>query len=191
MDAPARRTAPVLLSVAAVGLALDQSSKALVLSRMSEGESVAVLGRFLHFTLQRNPGAAFSLFQRIPVAFTVLAFAISIAILIGLPRVKDRPHAVALGLVLAGALGNLADRVFRPPGPFRGHVIDFIDFRVWPVFNVADSCIVIGALLLIVASWRADKAKARAGAATPDAAPEPEAAHANDDSRSHEADASD
>lgn len=111
----------------------------------------------LHFTLQRNPGAAFSLFTRFPIVFTVLAAAISIGIVAYRNRVPDRIHGFALGLVLAGATGNLADRIARPPALFRGHVIDWIDFRVWPVFNIADSCIVVGAALLVLASWRHDR----------------------------------
>ncbi|HJR19220.1 MAG TPA: signal peptidase II, partial [Actinomycetota bacterium] len=73
------------------------------------------------------------------------------------PRTKDMLNAVALGLVLGGALGNLTDRLFRPPGPFRGRVIDFIDFRVWPTFNLADVAVVVGAGLLAIASFRADR----------------------------------
>jgi len=116
---------------------------------------VAAVDGVLHWTLQRNPGAAFGLFQRIPVLFTILAIAIAGAILATLRRSRDVPTSVALGLVLGGALGNLADRLFRPPGPFRGHVIDFIDFRVWPVFNLADAAVVCGAVLLAIVSLRA------------------------------------
>jgi signal peptidase II len=64
---------------------------------------------------------------------------------------------VSLGLVLGGALGNLADRLFRPPGPFRGRVIDFVDFRVWPTFNLADAAVVCGAIVLALASLRGNR----------------------------------
>ena len=116
----------------------------------------------LHWTLQRNPGAAFGIFRRAPALFTVLAIVIAAAIIVAAPRVRDRLHALAFGLVLGGALGNLADRLFRSPGPFRGRVIDFIDFRVWPTFNLADAAVVIGALLLAFASFRSDRDRAEA-----------------------------
>jgi len=147
----------VLFGVATAGVIVDQITKALALSHLREGSTTPVIGGILHWTLQRNPGAAFSLFTRFPIVFTVIAFVIATSIVVSVRRVPDRFYGVALGLVLAGALGNLADRIARPPGVFRGHVIDFIDFRIWPVFNIADSCIVVGAGLLIIASWRSDR----------------------------------
>jgi signal peptidase II len=152
-----RRTAPTLLTIASVALIADQVTKAAALSALTEGTTRPVIDGVLHWTLQRNPGAAFSLFTRFPVVFTIIATAISVGILVNIRKVPDRLHAIALGLVLGGAVGNLTDRIARPPGVLRGHVIDFIDFRVWPVFNIADSCVVVGALLLVLASWRADK----------------------------------
>jgi signal peptidase II len=152
------------LAVAAVvSLAADQITKAVALAALSDGESVPVVAGVLHWTLQRNPGAAFGLFQRVPVLFTILAIVIVVAILAAAPRVKDMLHGVALGLVLGGALGNLADRLFRPPGPFRGRVIDFIDFRIWPTFNLADVAVVVGAGLLAIASVRSERRAATTG----------------------------
>jgi signal peptidase II len=147
----------VLAVTAIVVVVLDQITKAVALAALDEGRPSHAIDGVLYWTLQRNPGAAFGIFRRAPVLFTVLAIAISIVILVAAPRVRDRVNAVALGLVLGGALGNLGDRLFRPPGPFRGRVIDFIDFRVWPAFNVADAGVVIGALLLAIASFRADR----------------------------------
>jgi signal peptidase II len=69
-------------------------------------------------------------------------------------RLGSTGWAVSLGLLLGGATGNLVDRIFRAPGPGRGAVVDFIDFRVWPVFNLADSAIVVGGLLAVVLSMR-------------------------------------
>ncbi len=153
----ARRIAFTLFGIAAVALAADQLTKAIALSALIEGVPTPVIDGVLWWTLQRNPGAAFSLFTRFPVVFTILASAISIGIIVSVRKVPDRLHAVALGLVLGGAMGNLVDRIARPPALFRGHVIDFIDLGWWPVFNIADSCVVVGALLLIVASWRAER----------------------------------
>ena len=151
----------VLASTAAASLAADQITKAIALGALEDGASTPVIDGVLHWTLQRNPGAAFGLFQRAPVVFTVLAIAIAAVIIAIAPRVRDRLNAVALGLVLGGALGNLTDRLVRPPGPFRGRVIDFIDFRVWPTFNVADIAVVVGAGLLAIASFRADRDESR------------------------------
>lgn len=168
METLGRRAYPPLLSVGVAIVALDQASKAAALAAMEFGESRPVIEGVFHWTLQSNPGAAFGLFQRLPVLFTILAFAISIGILVFARRIPDRLNAVALGLVLGGAVGNLVDRIARPPGFMRGHVIDFIDLRVWPVFNVADSAIVVGAALLVLASSRADRRakRERDGAAT-------------------------
>ncbi len=161
-----RRIPFLLFGIAAVVVGIDQVTKALVVSNLGEGESRHVIGGVLSWTLQRNPGSAFGLFRHLPVVFTVLAGLIALAIVVRGPRARDRLTAVALGLVLGGALGNLVDRIARPPGAFRGRVIDFIDFHWWPVFNLADSAVVIGAALLLIASYRTERrAKARERAA--------------------------
>jgi len=152
-----RRTIVLLLVTAAVVVALDQITKAIVVSRLRDGESVRALDGVLHWTLQRNPGSAFGLFQHIPIVFTILSAGIALGILVASPRIRARATAFSLGLVLGGAAGNLIDRIVRPPAVFRGHVIDFIDFRVWPVFNLADSAVVVGAILLAIASTIADR----------------------------------
>jgi signal peptidase II len=156
------------LAVTAVFVVVaDQISKAVALATLSDGESVRALDGLLHWTLQRNPGAAFGIFRRAPALFTLLAIAIAAAIIVTSPKVRDRLNGVALGLVLGGALGNLADRLFRSPGPFRGRVIDFIDFRVWPTFNLADSAVVVGALLLAIASFRSGDGSPRTESSNP------------------------
>lgn len=160
-----RRRAGLLYAVAAVALAADQITKAVALASLDPGRSVRALDGVLYWTLQRNPGAAFGLFQRIPVLFTILAIGISIVIVAASRRVHGGLQATAMGLVLGGALGNLGDRLFRPPGPFRGHVVDFIDLRVWPTFNLADASIVIGAALLFLWSVREDRAARSASSA--------------------------
>lgn len=153
-----------LLAVTAfVVVALDQITKAVALAALDDGESVRAIDGVLHWTLQRNPGAAFGIFRRAPVLFTVLAIVIAAAIVVAAPRVHDRLNGAALGLVLGGALGNLGDRLFRPPGPFRGRVVDFIDLRVWPTFNVADVAVVVGAVLLALASLRAGSSRPPSG----------------------------
>jgi len=150
-----------LFGIALLVIAADQGSKVLAVARLRPGVPVRALGSIMYWTLQRNPGAAFSLFTRFPWLFTILAFGIAIGIIARSNRTRDGLHAAALGLVLGGAVGNLVDRIVREPAIFRGHVVDFIDFRVWPVFNVADACIVSGALLLVLATSRAER-RARA-----------------------------
>ena len=159
-----RNTLAVAASVVVVA---DQITKAVAVEALDDGRTHPVIDGVLHWTLQRNPGAAFGIFRRAPVLFTVLAILIVVAIVVAAPRVRDRANGVALGLVLGGALGNLADRLFRAPGPFRGRVIDFIDLRVWPTFNVADSAVVVGAIVLALASVRADRGR------TPPGQPQP------------------
>lgn len=171
----------MLLAVAAVAVALDQATKALALASLDPGESVPVIDGVLHWTLQFNPGAAFGLFRRFPVVFTVLAAAIAVAILSNLRKVSDRTTAIALGLVLGGAVGNLVDRIARRPGLFRGHVVDFIDFRVWPVFNLADTAVVTGAGLLVLGSWLGERRKGAPARPRPEGERPPEESRARDD----------
>jgi signal peptidase II len=147
-----------LFVTAAIAFVTDQVTKIVAVAAMRDGESIRVIDGALRWSLERNPGAAFGIFRRAPVLFTVLAIAISIVIVVVSRTVTDRLHAAGLGLVLGGALGNLADRLIRDPGPFRGHVVDFIDFRVWPTFNLADAAVVIGAALLALASFRSKPA---------------------------------
>lgn len=151
----------VLLTLAAAVALFDQATKQLVVSTMVEGESIPVIDGVLHWTFLRNPGAAFSLFTSVPWLFTILASVISAVIVIGARKPRTLLTTIALGSILGGALGNLVDRVFRAPDPFRGHVVDFIDLRIWPTFNLADSAVVIGCVLLIVASIAEERATRR------------------------------
>ena len=102
----------------------------------------------------RNPGAAFGFAQGLTIAFTVVAVGVVVVILRLSRRLRSTPWAIALGLVLGGAVGNLVDRLFRAPGPGRGHVVDFLELPHWPVFNLADSAIVTAAVLMVLLSAR-------------------------------------
>ena len=133
-----------LYLVALTVMLLDQASKFAVVNRIPFGSSVPVLDRILYFTTVRNPGGAFGLFQSWAALLTVVTIAVCVAIMVFVRRkIAVAPLVgVALALQLGGAVGNLIDRL-------RFHyVIDFIDLRVWPVFNVADSAITIGIALL-------------------------------------------
>lgn len=137
-----------LLGVAAAVVALDQVSKSIVTDRLQAGSPVRLLHGLVYLDYTRNSGAAFSSFQHGGVVFALVAIVVSLAILLLYRRAAYGPWLVRLGLalVLGGAIGNLVDRVRL------GYVVDFIDLRWWPVFNLADSAIVIGVLLLVVRS---------------------------------------
>ncbi len=163
-DAPAtppvrRPRTRLLLTLATLVLLLDLATKLLVVATIERGEDVRVLGGLVYLTHARNTGAAFSFAEGFTVVFTLIAVAVSVVILRTARRLFSTGWAVALGLVLGGALGNLVDRVFRDPGFLRGGVVDFVsvfapDGEVYPVFNVADSAIVCGGVLGAVLAIR-------------------------------------
>lgn len=126
---------------------LDRFTKILVQYYLVEGESIPIIANVFHLTFHRNPGAAFSLFPHKKLFFilvTVVVLVLIIYFYFKLPANKKIART-ALALQFGGAVGNLVDRVFGG-----GYVVDFLDFRVWPIFNIADSAIFIGVVLL---SW--------------------------------------
>jgi signal peptidase II len=148
------RRVGVLVAVAAVALALDVISKALVVALLSDREPIELLGGLLTLRVLRNSGAAFNIGNGMTLVFTLIATGVVVAILRYARRLRSVPWAVTLGLLLGGALGNLADRMLRSPGPFRGHVVDWIELPHWPVFNLADSAIVCGGVLAVLLASR-------------------------------------
>ena len=116
-----------------------------------------VIGETVEFELTRNGGGAFSRFQGMTPVLAVGAMLVTFILARVLQRTTDMVLVVALTLVLGGALGNLVDRFARAPGFLRGHVVDFVAVGWWPVFNVADSCVTIGAVLLILRTLRAPR----------------------------------
>ncbi|WP_411567310.1 signal peptidase II [Rhodococcus sp. IEGM 1370] len=142
----------LLIAIAAVILLFDLVTKIVVVHYVKPGNPISVVGDVVTLRLVRNPGAAFSMATGMTWLLTVVAVAVVIGV-IKIGRTLRSPWwALGLGLVLGGALGNLIDRFFRAPGPFQGHVVDFVSVGWWPVFNVADSSIVCGAILLVVLS---------------------------------------
>lgn len=140
--------------VAIVCLVLDQVTKALAVAHLVPGEPKHVVGSLLRLELTRNPGAAFSTGTSHTEWFAVLAIvATLVAVWFGL-KAGTRVWAVALGVLVAGIAGNLIDRIVRAPGSFRGHVVDFLELPHWPIFNVADVCITIAAVLILVQAAR-------------------------------------
>ncbi len=140
--------------VALAGIAVDQVTKVLVASRLEGKAPVRVLGDVLTFDVSRNSGAAFSFAPAATVLFTVLAIGVAVVIVRAASSLRSAPWAVALGLILAGAAGNLIDRLLRAPGVGRGAVVDFIDLRHFATFNVADACITVGAVLAVLLNVR-------------------------------------
>ncbi len=148
------RTAAVLIATALLGVGLDQTTKALVTATVEGKPPVRLIGRVLMVNVSRNPGAAFSFAPTATLLFSGLALGIAVVIMTRLSRLRSVGWAVALGLVLAGAVGNLVDRLLRPPGVGRGAVVDFIDLQYFATFNLADSLITCGAVLAVVLSLR-------------------------------------
>jgi lipoprotein signal peptidase len=144
----------VLLAVAVSVLVTDIITKAVIVATLSDRAPVRMLGGFLTLRVTRNPGAAFSIGPSLTVVFAVIAVGVIIFILRTSRRIKSLAWAVTLGLLLGGATGNLIDRLLRYPGPFRGYVVDWIQVPHWPVFNVADSCIVCGGVLAVFLAVR-------------------------------------
>lgn len=144
----------VFAAVALVAYAADVGTKVLAVDRLTDRAPVPLVGDLLQLDLVRNPGAAFSTGVGFTVVFTALAIAAVVAILWFSRRLGSRWWALGLGLLLGGVGGNLTDRMLREPGPFRGHVVDFLRLPHWPVFNVADMCIDVGAALIVLLTLR-------------------------------------
>jgi signal peptidase II len=130
-----------------------------VVATLDRGEDVRLLGGALHLTHARNTGAAFSFAEGFTVVFTLIAVAVAVVIVRTARRLFSLGWAIALGLVLGGAVGNLVDRVFRDPGFLRGGVVDFISVfapggEFFPIFNLADSAITCGGVLGAVLALR-------------------------------------
>lgn len=145
------------LLVAAAGLLADQATKALAVRNLHLGEVIEFPGP-LYFSLTFNEGAAFG----IPApwwVFLVVTGLVFYLVVRNLPRAVSAVEPIAYGLLLAGALGNVTDRLLRPdPDGFaRGEVVDFIASSFWPTFNIADVCITTGFLLLVVGAWRHER----------------------------------
>ena len=135
-------------------LVADVVSKAIVVATMPHHPSIRLLGGLLTITYTRNGGAAFSIGTSMTIVFTAIALGVVIYILRTARNLRSVGWAIALGLLLGGATGNLLDRIFRAPGVFAGHVVDWIELPHWPVFNLADSSIVCAGVLVVLLALR-------------------------------------
>ncbi|MDH6132620.1 signal peptidase II [Kitasatospora sp. MAA4] len=149
-----RRRVGVLFSVALFAYVIDLISKLVVVAKLEGRSPIRIISDVVTLQVIRNPGAAFGMGQTMTVVFTLIAAAVIVVIWRISRRLYSLPWAIALGLLLGGALGNLTDRLFRAPGVFRGHVVDFISVQHFAVFNLADSAIVCGGILVVLLSFR-------------------------------------
>lgn len=153
--APRRRVVPLFLAVVALAWVVDQVTKVLAVEHLADRpDPIRVVPDVLELTFLRNPGAAFGMGASMTVLLSVVSVAVCVVVVRMASRLRDRVWSVALVLLLAGALGNLTDRLFREPGPFRGHVVDFIDYGGLFVGNVADVYLTVAALLVVVRTWQ-------------------------------------
>jgi signal peptidase II len=144
----------LLFGVAAAVFVVDVITKIVVVATLTPYHEVKVIGTLLTLDLVRNSGAAFSFGPGITIVFTLIAVGVIFFIVRTSRRLYSLAWAVTLGLLLGGAAGNLTDRLLRSPGLFRGEVVDWIQLPHWPVFNVADSCIVCGGFLAVLLAAR-------------------------------------
>ncbi|MFE1960337.1 signal peptidase II [Streptomyces sp. NPDC059479] len=149
-----KRKIAALFIVAVLAYLLDLGSKMLVVAKLEHHEPIEVIGDLLKFEAIRNPGAAFGVGEAFTVIFTIIAATVIVVIARLARKLYSLPWAIALGLLLGGALGNLTDRIFRSPGVFQGAVVDFIAPAHFAVFNLADSAIVCGGILIVLLSFR-------------------------------------
>ena len=150
----ARRRVGILFAVAALVYVLDVVSKLLVVAYLTPGRPVRVIGSLVQLTYTRNSGAAFSIGWGDTVVFSLIAIGVVVVILRLARRLYSAPWAVALGLLLGGAIGNLTDRIARAPGPFRGWVVDFVQLPHFAIFNLADAAITCGGVLMVLLAFR-------------------------------------
>lgn len=180
---PGQTRLQVFFAVGLIAVLADLVSKLLVVANIKPDDpGIRLLGGAIYLVQARNSGAAFSVGTSMTVILTAISVIVAVIIVRAARRLTSTAWAVSLGLVLGGALGNLIDRFFRAPSPGKGHVVDWIslfanDGHIWPIFNLADSSIVIGGALAVLLSllgvdFRGDRTQ-RAGepAAEPDSQP--------------------
>ena len=139
----------IIFSITLFVVILDQLTKFQIRQKFQLGQSIPIIKNALHLTYVTKTGSAFGLFRGINLFFVLFSIAVIVAIFYYLRKiVDDKKLQFAVGLLLGGTIGNLIDRTLY------GAVTDFIDFRIWPVFNVADSAVTISVALLIILLWK-------------------------------------
>ena len=140
--------------VIALAVALvDQATKALAVARLEDQPAISAIPHILNFRFARNSGAAFSMGESFTLVFTLISTLVALGIIFFGGRSRGI-NSTLLSLVLGGVSGNLIDRFFRTPGFLHGHVVDWIELPYWPIFNIADSCVVVAALIYVLYSGK-------------------------------------
>ncbi len=140
----------IVFSTALLIIFLDQLIKFFIKQNFQINKSVPIIKNILHLTYITNTGSAFGLFKGLNVFFILFSIIVIIVIFYYLKKIIENEKVLqfAIGLLLGGTIGNLIDRILY------GAVIDFIDFRIWPVFNLADSAVTISVVFLILLLWK-------------------------------------
>jgi signal peptidase II len=149
-----RRLVLLTFGIAAFVVLVDQLGKLWAIRTLEGHEPIELLGGLVTLTFLRNPGAAFSIGTGYTFIFTAIAITVAVVIVRTSRRLGSAWWAVAFGGLLGGAIGNLLDRLFREPGFFQGHVVDWITFPNFAVFNLADSAIVCSSILMVLLALR-------------------------------------
>lgn len=140
--------------IALTVIVLDQLTKVWAVKNLEFMASREIIGKFFQLSFTRNPGASFSFATGQTWVFTVIAVAVGVVIVRTTKTLTHPIWAACFGGMLGGAMGNLLDRLFRSPGKFQGHVVDFISFPHFPLFNFADCAIVTSAIVMGYMSYR-------------------------------------
>ncbi len=143
-----------LLGVAWLIWLADLATKIWAVNYLSHRGSVKIVGSLFQLNFIRNSGAAFSFAPGATLLLSFFGIAVLITIAYYAPSLTSKGWALVLGLVMGGILGNLTDRIFREPGLLRGHVIDWMQLPHWPIFNIADTAIVVAAFISVVLTAR-------------------------------------
>jgi len=145
----------VFLFIAGIVFFIDQLTKLFIRQNFQIGESIPVVNNFFHITRVQNRGAAFGLMpeQHLLLILVALFVVVFLALYFWRKQPKGILMRISLGTILGGAVGNLTDRLFI------GNVTDFLDFCIWPVFNIADSAIVVGIVLILVSLFKKPRGK--------------------------------
>ena len=151
---PRRRYVNLFGAIIVVAYVIDVVSKVVAVDMLTGKPSVEIVGDYFSLSLARNPGAAFSTGTSYTIVLTGIAIVAALVVVWVARNLASLGWAIGLGFLLAGILGNLTDRIFRSPGPLRGHVVDFFMFPNFPVFNFADIFINIAAATIIVQALR-------------------------------------
>ena len=139
-----------VFSVALIIVLLDQLTKLLIRNNFQLNQSIPIIENIFHFTYLTNTGSAFGMFKDLNLFFILFSIAVAIGILYFMKGIKqnEKMMQLAFGLLFGGTIGNLIDRIAL------GSVVDFLDFRIWPVFNIADSAVTVSVIILIILLWK-------------------------------------